>query len=95
MFGQRDHVRIYGRDYTARLREAGFEVEEIDYGRSLRPDEIRRFGLDAAETITAARAPGLRVWTRRVTTQREGPGRDRPGASIIPRGYVPSLHVRM
>ena len=57
VFGQRDHVRIYGRDYTARLREAGFEVEEIDYGRSLRPDEIRRFGLDAAETITRGARP--------------------------------------
>jgi SAM-dependent methyltransferase len=28
-FGQRDHVRIYGRDFTDRLRSAGFDVEVV------------------------------------------------------------------
>lgn len=28
-FGQTDHVRIYGRDYTKRLTNAGFKVKEI------------------------------------------------------------------
>lgn len=27
-FGQADHVRIYGKDYATRLKQAGFEVEE-------------------------------------------------------------------
>ena len=31
IFGQYDHRRIYGRDYAARLREAGFEVDVVDY----------------------------------------------------------------
>lgn len=35
IFGQYDHRRIYGRDYTDRLREAGFEAEEIDYAAHL------------------------------------------------------------
>jgi SAM-dependent methyltransferase len=29
-FGQHDHVRIYGPDYTARLKECGFRVESFD-----------------------------------------------------------------
>ncbi len=31
IFGQYDHRRIYGRDYSDRLRSAGFKVEEVDY----------------------------------------------------------------
>ena len=31
IFGQYDHRRIYGRDYAARLGEAGFEVYDIPY----------------------------------------------------------------
>ncbi len=35
IFGQYDHRRIYGRDYAHRLRECGFEVDEVDYFGSL------------------------------------------------------------
>ena len=31
IFGQYDHVRIYGRDYFEKLRTIGFKVDEIDY----------------------------------------------------------------
>jgi SAM-dependent methyltransferase len=31
-FGQEDHVRLYGRDFTRRLEEAGFTVESRDLG---------------------------------------------------------------
>lgn len=31
VFGQSDHVRIYGADYTDRLQKAGFEVERIQW----------------------------------------------------------------
>jgi SAM-dependent methyltransferase len=34
-FGQRDHVRVYGRDYADRLRAAGFDVEVNDYASRL------------------------------------------------------------
>jgi SAM-dependent methyltransferase len=30
-FGQRDHVRIYARDYASRLAHAGFQVEVFDW----------------------------------------------------------------
>ena len=42
LFGQHDHVRLYGRDYADRLREAGLEVEEDELVREL---ERHRFGL--------------------------------------------------
>ncbi len=45
IFGQYDHRRVYGRDYADRLREAGFEVEDLDYAASLTPDERTRFAL--------------------------------------------------
>jgi hypothetical protein len=31
IFGQYDHVRIYGRDYFDKLRSIGFTVIEEDY----------------------------------------------------------------
>ncbi len=31
IFGQYDHVRIYGRDYFDKLRSVGFKVKEVDY----------------------------------------------------------------
>ena len=45
IFGQYDHRRIYGADYTDRLREAGFDAVEIDYAAALTDDERRRFSL--------------------------------------------------
>ena len=45
IFGQYDHRRVYGRDYVDRLREVGFEVEDLDYAASLSPDERNRFAL--------------------------------------------------
>ena len=45
IFGQYDHRRIYGRDYGQRLREAGFEVEEIDYAARLTERERRLYAL--------------------------------------------------
>ena len=44
-FGQKDHLRDYGRDYGRRLSEAGFDVEEIDYVRSLSPEAVKLYGL--------------------------------------------------
>ena len=47
IFGQYDHRRIYGRDYADRLREAGFEAEDIDYAASLPAEERARYALPA------------------------------------------------
>ena len=35
VFGQRDHIRLYGRDYKTRLEQAGFQVVMEDYAREL------------------------------------------------------------
>jgi SAM-dependent methyltransferase len=45
LFGQADHVRVYGRDFTTRLEEAGFSLRVEDYTRELGESEARRYGL--------------------------------------------------
>ncbi|MBE6196507.1 MAG: methyltransferase domain-containing protein [Rikenellaceae bacterium] len=57
LFGQYDHRRIYGRDYPERLREAGFEAEEIDYAARLTPEERRRYALPDSDRIYLVRKP--------------------------------------
>ena len=47
IFGQYDHRRIYGRDYAERLREAGFEVYDIDYKNELSKAEQELYALPA------------------------------------------------
>jgi hypothetical protein len=44
-FGQSDHLREYGEDYTARLAEAGFRVQAVDYAKTLPEHAARTFGL--------------------------------------------------
>ena len=45
IFGQYDHRRIYGRDYAARLEEAGFEVAVIDYKQAFSRKEQELYAL--------------------------------------------------
>ncbi|PHS05810.1 MAG: SAM-dependent methyltransferase [Kordia sp.] len=40
IFGQYDHVRIYGRDYFNKLRSIGFTVEEIDYTSNIPENDV-------------------------------------------------------
>ena len=51
IFGQYDHVRIYGRDYFDQLRAVGFRVDEVDYTRTLTPDEVDRYRLAPGEIL--------------------------------------------
>lgn len=51
IFGQYDHVRVYGRDYFATLRKIGFKVEEVDLTEELSEEEIRRYSLSKSEII--------------------------------------------
>lgn len=44
-YGQRDHVRRYGPDYTDRLAQAGFVVRRVLPGDLLDPAEVRQLGL--------------------------------------------------
>jgi len=45
LFGQVDHVRMYGRDYIDRLLEAGFKVKIETVPELFSPEEIERMGL--------------------------------------------------
>lgn len=51
IFGQYDHVRVYGLDYFDRLREAGFTVKEIDYTKKIAPDLLERYALQKGEIL--------------------------------------------
>lgn len=57
LFGQSDHVRVYGPDYPDRLKAAGFHVEVSDYVASFLSSEIERMGLDASEKMFVCRKP--------------------------------------
>lgn len=51
IFGQYDHVRVYGRDYFDKLRRIGFKVEEVDYTATLSDSEIDKYRLAKGEII--------------------------------------------
>ncbi|WP_421805896.1 class I SAM-dependent methyltransferase [Flagellimonas sp.] len=51
IFGQYDHVRIYGRDYFDKLRSVGFKVEEVDYTNTLPKEDVERYRLAKREII--------------------------------------------
>ena len=55
IFGQYDHVRVYGRDYFNKLRAIGFKVEEADYTAKLTEDEIQKYRLAKGEIIPVCR----------------------------------------
>ncbi len=44
-FGQWDHLREYGLDYPERLRQAGFEVQVLDYASSFSPEARNEYSL--------------------------------------------------
>lgn len=51
IFGQYDHVRIYGRDYFDRLRSVGFRVDEVDYTRMIGDALVRKYCLMQGEIL--------------------------------------------
>ena len=51
IFGQYDHVRVYGRDYFDKLRAVGFTVEEVNYTSKLSDEDIKKFCLAKGEII--------------------------------------------
>lgn len=51
IFGQYDHVRVYGRDYFEKLRSIGFKVEEVDYTSKLTAAELDRYRIAKGEII--------------------------------------------
>ncbi len=57
IFGQYDHVRIYGMDYFDRLRSIGFEVDAVDYTQQLSQKEVDYYRLAAGELIPVVTKP--------------------------------------
>jgi SAM-dependent methyltransferase len=55
IFGQYDHVRIYGRDYFDKLRSVGFEVTEVDYTKQLKEIDVKKYALAQGEIIPLVR----------------------------------------
>jgi SAM-dependent methyltransferase len=51
VYGQRDHLRIYGQDYPQRLSKAGFRVSEDKFVKNLSKEEIRKYVLPPDEII--------------------------------------------
>lgn len=51
IFGQYDHVRVYGLDYFDKLRSVGFKVDEIDYTKKISEDKLKRFCLMKGEIL--------------------------------------------
>ena len=54
IFGQYDHVRVYGRDYFDKLRKIGFRVEEVDLTASMDPALVEKYRLAKGEIIPVA-----------------------------------------
>ncbi|MFC1730870.1 class I SAM-dependent methyltransferase [candidate division KSB1 bacterium] len=50
-FGQKDHVRWYGKDFIVRLSLAGFTVIEDKFVNTFSTEEIAKFGFDPNEII--------------------------------------------
>jgi predicted SAM-dependent methyltransferase len=51
IFGQYDHVRIYGRDYFDKLRSIGFTVIEEDYTNKISTEMVEKYCLAKGEII--------------------------------------------
>ncbi len=51
IFGQYDHVRIYGLDYFTKLRSIGFKVEEVNYSQKISSELSSRYRLMEGELL--------------------------------------------
>lgn len=51
IFGQYDHVRVYGRDYFDKLRNVGFKVDEVNYTKKITENLVQKYCLAQGEII--------------------------------------------
>ena len=51
VFGQNDHVRIYGQDFKDRLERAGFTVHMHRYAKELGPEAVKKYVLKRQDQI--------------------------------------------
>jgi SAM-dependent methyltransferase len=57
VFGQFDHVRIYGLDFVDRLRESGFDATIDKFPRSFSEEMVRRYGLSREDIYLCRKHP--------------------------------------
>ena len=57
IFGQYDHVRIYGLDYFDKLRAIGFEVTEVPYSKNFTTKQIEQYRIVENEIIPVCKKP--------------------------------------
>lgn len=57
IFGQYDHVRVYGMDYFDKLNSCGFRVRKINYTSKLSKKEIQKYCLNYGELIPFVQKP--------------------------------------
>ncbi|WP_109851699.1 class I SAM-dependent methyltransferase [Aquimarina sp. AU58] len=57
IFGQYDHVRVYGRDYFEKLRAIGFKVDEVDYTNILSKECVTKYCLAPGEILPVCYKP--------------------------------------
>ena len=55
IFGQYDHVRVYGQDFFDKLRRIGFKVEEVDLTSNMDPALVDKYRLAKGEIIPVGR----------------------------------------
>ena len=51
IFGQYDHLRVYGMDYFKKLASVGFDVKALDYTATLSSEDIERYRLYRGELL--------------------------------------------
>ncbi|MDB4340315.1 methyltransferase domain-containing protein [Crocinitomicaceae bacterium] len=56
-FWQKDHVRLFGKDYPSYLEKAGFKVEEFDLNTEFDATEVVKFRLMKKEILYITRKP--------------------------------------
>lgn len=61
IFGQYDHVRVYGKDFFQKLRTIGFEVDEVNYSSGLTSAEINKYRLAKGEIIPVCTKPSFNI----------------------------------
>lgn len=56
-FWQKDHVRLFGKDYPSYLEKSGFKVDEFDLNTEFDATEVLKFRLMKKEILYIARKP--------------------------------------
>ncbi len=57
IFGQYDHVRVYGRDYFDKLAAVGFKVEKVDLTKDMPAKLIEKYRLEKGEILPVVYKP--------------------------------------